>query len=92
MNKFSSPPAPKTVDDFVAGAPVSTVPPVTATAPPPVTTMHPKEEHEQVYKSVTARLTKERYKRLKMLSTVNEEPIQQLLMRAIDTLLDKEAP
>lgn len=84
-NKFRRDPpiSPRTADEFVGGAPVSTVTqPTLPGKPAPV-------EKDQVYKSVTLRLTKDRYKALKMLSTTEERPIQDLLTQALDDLLTK---
>ena len=49
----------------------------------------PVEIDESVYRTLTLRLTKDRYKTLKMLSTVSETPIQQLLVEALDDYLVK---
>lgn len=49
-----------------------------------------EEEDESVYKTLTLRLNKKRYKRLKMLSTMSEEPIQVLLTEALDAYLPKK--
>jgi hypothetical protein len=51
----------------------------------------PVEVDESVYRTLTLRLTKDRYKTLKMLSTVSETPIQQLLVEALDDFLDKKS-
>lgn len=48
------------------------------------------EEDESVYRTLTLRLNKKRYKRLKMLSTMAEESIQVLLTEALDAYLPKK--
>jgi hypothetical protein len=86
VNKFrKDPPVPKTEEEFVSAAPTGTVTDLPAPAKP-----HAAEK-DQVYKSVTLRLTKDRYKALKMLSTTEEESIQDLLTQALDELLAKKA-
>jgi hypothetical protein len=83
-NKFrrEPPAAPRSAEEFVGGAPVATHPAIVPSARPAA------DEKDQVYKSVTLRLTKERYKALKMLSTTSEKSIQDLLTRALDALLE----
>lgn len=87
-NKFrrDPPPASRSAEEFVGGAPVGTVTDLPTPGKPVPT------EKDQVYKSVTLRLTKDRYKALKMLSTTEERPIQDLLTQALDDLLAKKSP
>lgn len=47
-------------------------------------------EDDSVYRTLSLRLNKDRYKRLKMLSTMSETPIQQLLTEALDDYLKKK--
>ena len=54
-------------------------------APAPV-----EPEDDSVYRTLTLRLNKTRYKRLKMLSTMSEIAIQQLLTEALDDYLPKK--
>lgn len=86
----SEPPAPAAVQE---------VPPAVASAPAPVPAQKekgraaapaPQEEDESVYRTLTLRLNKARYKRLKMLSTLSEIAIQHLLTEALDEYLPKK--
>lgn len=104
-NKFSKTP-PASADEFVGQAAVAatqTEPPVTIEAGPPVDPASaparvpqakPRpaviELDEGVYRTLTLRLTKARYKALKMRSTVTETPIQQMLVEALDAYLAKQ--
>ena len=49
-------------------------------------------EDRSVYRTLTLRLNRDRYKALKMMSTVSETPIQGLLEEALDDFLVKKGP
>ncbi len=74
MNKFRPKPPPATADEFVQDAGVSAGP-------------VPVDDSDSVYRSLTLRLDKARYKRLKMHSTISEMPIQRILVQALDAYL-----
>ena len=88
-NRFSKVP-PKTPEEFVEAAPMATVEP-DLPLPPPIDPPHfllarkaPEGGGEGVYRAVTLRLDKERYKKIKMKATVEETSIQQILIDALD--------
>lgn len=47
----------------------------------------PDPDDESIYRTLTLRLNRTRYKKLKMMATVTETPIQHLLTKALDNFL-----
>ena len=89
-NKFSAaPPRPSTPEEFMDQAPMQ---PRSEQSAPIVTLAAGTSEDRSVYRTLTLRLNRERYKALKMMSTVSETPIQGLLEEALDDFLVKKGP
>ena len=95
MNKFSSSPptTPKTPQEFLGGASMGAInapeSPPSSNVTSPEASATPQDD-QSVYRTLTLRLNKKRYKRLKMLSTLAEQPIQTILTEALDDYIQKK--
>ena len=95
MSRFAKLP-PKSADEFLEQAGVSALATTQSTTMAPVVSeskpaqgSRAGDDETGVYKSITVRLTKQRYKSLKLLSTISEETIQDIATKALDEFLAK---